>query len=72
MRFARNADALGEFTQNIFLCFAAELPVRREAGDVLDEDVVEDRGAGFQRVQHAHAIDFGENVIDHVGLRVDV
>ena len=36
------------------------------------KNVVEDGNANFQRVQHAHAIDFGEDVVDHVGFGVDV
>jgi len=59
---------LGELTQNVLLLATAQLPVRREAGGVLDEDVVKDRHADFERIQHAHPIHLGQNVGHHVGL----
>ena len=71
-RFARHADALGKFSQDVFLRIAAQLPFRRQTGDPLDELVVEDRNAHFERIQHAHAIDFGKDVADHIGFGVDI
>ena len=55
-----------------FCVLAAQLPFRRQPRDPLDELVVENRDANFQRVQHAHPVHFGENVGDHIGLGVDV
>src|SRR5260370_30809476 len=34
--------------------------------------MIEDGDADFERIQHAHAVDFGEDVADHVGFGIDV
>ena len=36
------------------------------------EFMIENGGADFERIQHAHAVDFGENVADHVSFGIDV
>ena len=46
--FPRHADALGQFSQNVFLLVAAQFPLERQAGDPLDEDMIEDRDADFE------------------------
>src|SRR3982074_948727 len=71
-RFARHADALRQFSEDVFLLVAAEFPLGRQAGDRLDEHRIEDGDADLQRIQHAHAINLGEDVADHIGLGIDV
>lgn len=61
-RLARYAHTLGQFAQNIFLRIAAQLPFRRQPSNPLDELVIKHRHTNFQRVQHAHPVDFGKNV----------
>src|SRR5260370_17581749 len=34
--------------------------------------MIEDGDADFERIQHAHAVNFGEDVADHVGFGIDV
>src|SRR5208337_3007584 len=70
--FPRNADAFGELEQDVFLLAAAQLPCGGEAGGPLDEFVVEDGNAHFERIQHAHAVDLGKDVADHVGFGIHV
>src|SRR5260370_39692857 len=34
--------------------------------------MIEDGEADFERIQHAHAVNFGKDVADHVSLSIDV
>ena len=68
----RHAHAFCEFAKDIFQFLATRLPVRRQGRNPLDEHMVQNRYAHFERRQHAHAIDFGEDVPGKIGLGVDV
>ena len=54
------------------VCAAAELEVARQAEGELDQLVVEERLAGLQRDGHAHAVDLDHDVVDEIGLEVEV
>ena len=49
-----------------------QLQRRRHARGELEQLVIEQRLARLERDRHAHAIDLGQDVVDHVGLDVDV
>src|SRR5262249_38618504 len=70
--FSRHTNAFGKFAQNVFLLVTVELPIDRETRSQLYKDMVKDRHAHLQRVQHTHAVDLGQDVGDHVGLRINV
>jgi len=54
------------------LLVAAQFPLGRQASDPIDEDMIEDGDADLERIQHTHAVNFGEDVADHIGLGVNV
>ena len=50
----------------------AHLQVRRQRGQPLDQRVVHQRFAHFERVRHAGPVDLGVDVADQIGLQVQV
>ena len=51
---------------------AADLQVRRQRGQPLDQRMVHQRLAHLERVRHAGPVDLGVDVADQVGLEVEV
>src|ERR1019366_6093456 len=56
----------------VLLLAAAQLPCGGEAGGPFDEFMIEDGDADFERIQHAHAVNFAESVVDHIRFSIDV
>ena len=69
---ARHPQTLCQFPQQIFPNSIAVLPFGRQCGDPLNEHVIEDGTAHFERSCHAHAVNFGEHISGHVAFGVEV
>ena len=58
--------------QQILAPAVLQLERRRHRGGELEQLVIEQRLARFERDRHAHLVDLGHDVVDEIGLDVDV
>ena len=64
--------ALEQPPQQVLAAAVLQLQRRRHGRGELEQLVIEQRLARLERHRHAHPIDLGQDVVDEVGLDVDV
>ena len=69
--YFRRQERFHRFFKNELAAVVVKFPFGRQTGGQLDDAIIEQRRADFERMGHAHAVHFGQDVFRQIGFEVE-